>query len=134
MDAEFAARQSFVSSPVTAAFSNARRKVSSPLRAAVSAIFALTLFTQYRAKHRPYLLAWALALAFYAIAALTEVIGAAGGWNPLLFRTYYFFGAILLVGLLALGTTYLLAPRFSGIALWILIDPEPSSHPFQIRS
>jgi hypothetical protein len=88
---------------------------------AVSAIFALTLFTQYRAKHRPYLLAWALALAFYAIAALTEVIGAAGGWNPLLFRTYYFLGAILLVGPLALGTIYLLAPRFSGIALWILI-------------
>ena len=88
---------------------------------AISAAFALTLWVQYRAKHRPYLLAWAVALGFYAIAALTEVIGAAGGWNPLLYRTYYFFGAIILVGLLALGSIYLLAPQFSRTALWVLI-------------
>jgi len=87
----------------------------------ISAAFAVTLWVQYRAKHRPYLLAWAVALAFYAIAALTEVIGAASGWNPLLYRTYYYFGAIVLVGVLALGTIYLLAPRFSRIALWTLI-------------
>lgn len=87
----------------------------------ISAAFAGTLWMQYRAKPRPYLLAWAVALAFYAIAALTEVIGAAGGWTPLLYRTYYFFGAIVLVGLLALGTIYLLAPRFRRIALWTLV-------------
>jgi hypothetical protein len=87
----------------------------------ISAAFALTLWLQYRAKHRPYLLAWAVALAFYAIAALTEVIGAASGWNPLLYRTYYYFGAIILVGLLALGSIYLLAPRFGRPALWVLI-------------
>lgn len=91
------------------------------LAAAISAAFAATLWVQYRANHRPYLLAWAVALGFYAIAALTEVIGAAGGWNPLLYRTYYFFGAIILVGLLALGSIYLLAPRFSRTALWVLI-------------
>jgi len=87
----------------------------------ISAAFAATLWMQYRARPRPYLLAWAVALGTYAIAALTEVIGAAGGWTPLLFRTYYFFGAIVLVGVLALGTVLLLAPRFSGIALWVLI-------------
>jgi hypothetical protein len=87
----------------------------------ISAAFAITLWRQYRAKHKPYLLAWAVALAFYAIAALTEVIGAASGWNPPLYRIYYFFGAIILVGLLALGSIYLLAPRFSRIALWALI-------------
>ncbi|HVH65332.1 MAG TPA: hypothetical protein VM674_04785 [Candidatus Acidoferrum sp.] len=87
----------------------------------VSAVFAGTLWTQYRNRPRPYLVAWALALTFYAIAALTEVIGAAGGWTPLLFRTYYFFGAIVLVGVLALGTIYLLAPRFARPALWVLV-------------
>jgi hypothetical protein len=87
----------------------------------ISAAFAGALWMQYRAKPRPYLLVWAVALGFYAIAALTEVIGAAGGWTPLLFRTYYFFGAIVLVGVLALGTIYLLAPRFSRIALWTMI-------------
>lgn len=87
----------------------------------ISAVFAGTLWTQYRSRPRPYLLAWAVALTFYAIAALTEVIGAAGGWSPLLFRTYYFFGAIILVGPLALGTIYLLAPRFARPALWVLV-------------
>src|SRR5438309_1841181 len=51
----------------------------------ISAAFAVTLWLQYRTKPRPYLLAWAVALAFYAIAALTEVIGAAwsayGAWR-----------------------------------------------------
>jgi hypothetical protein len=87
----------------------------------ISAAFAGTLWLQYRVKPRPYLLVWSVALAFYAIAALTEVIGAANGWNPLLYRTYYYFGAIILVGLLALGSIYLLFPRFSRIALWVLI-------------
>jgi len=87
----------------------------------ISAAFAGTLWVQYRAKPRPYLLAWSVALGLYAIAALTEVLGAAGGWSALLYRTYYFFGAIVLVGLLALGTIYLLAPRFSRIALWTLV-------------
>jgi hypothetical protein len=87
----------------------------------ISAAFAATLWRQYRRKPRPYLLAWSVALAVYAIAALTEVIGAAAGWNPLLYRTYYYFGGITVVGILALGTIYLLAPRFGQAALWVLI-------------
>jgi hypothetical protein len=87
----------------------------------ISAAFAGTLWVQYRAKPRPYLLVWAIALACWAIASLTEVVGAAGGWTPFLFRTYYFFGAIVLVGVLALGTIFLLAPQYSRIALWVLI-------------
>lgn len=87
----------------------------------ISAAFAVTLSAQYRAKPRPYLLAWSVALAVYAVAALTEVIGAAGGWNPPLYRTYYFFGGILVVGVLALGTIFLLAPRFGRVALWVLV-------------
>lgn len=88
---------------------------------AVSAVFAATLFNQYRTKPRPFLLAWAIALAFYAIAALTEVIGAASGWSPLLYRTYYFFGGIILVGILALGEIYLLSPRNRRLALALLV-------------
>jgi hypothetical protein len=88
---------------------------------AISAAFALTLFVQYRAKPRPYLLAWSVALAIYAIAALMEVIGAAAGWNPVTYRVYYYFGGILVVGVLALGTIYLLAPRFGRTALLALV-------------
>ena len=87
----------------------------------ISAAFAVTLGLQYRAKPRPYLLVWAVALGLYAIAALTEVVGAAGGWNAALYRIYYYLGAIVLVGVLALGTIYLLAPRFGRPALWVLL-------------
>ena len=89
--------------------------------AAISAAFALTLFGQYRARPRPFLLAWSVALAMYALAALMEVIGAAAGWTPLTYRIYYYFGAIMLVGVLALGTIYLLAPRFGRRALLVLV-------------
>ena len=87
----------------------------------ISAAFAVTLWMQYRAKPRPYLLAWSVALGVYALAALTEVIGAAAGWNPLLYRLYYFFGGITVVGILALGSVYLLAPRFGRTALAALL-------------
>jgi len=87
----------------------------------ISAVFAATLWRQYRRKPRAYLLAWSIALAIYAVAALAEVIGAAGGWNPLLYRIYYYFGGITVVGVLALGTIYLLAPRFGQAALWTLV-------------
>src|SRR3984893_5010547 len=88
---------------------------------AISAAFALTLWMQYRSKPRPYLRAWSVALAIYAVAALTEVIGAAAGWTPLLYRTYYSLGGIMVVGVLALGTVLLLAPRFGRLALWVLL-------------
>jgi hypothetical protein len=87
----------------------------------ISAAFAVTLFAQYRARPRSYLLAWSVALAMYALAALMEVIGAAAGWSPFTYRIYYYFGAIMLVGLLALGTVYLLAPRFGRVALFVLV-------------
>jgi hypothetical protein len=87
----------------------------------ISATFAVTLWIQYRAKPRAYLLVWSIALAVYAIAALTEVLGAAGTWNAILYRTYYFTGAILVVGVLALGTIYLLVPRHARLALVILL-------------
>jgi hypothetical protein len=62
-------------------------------------------------KHpRPERAIWALAFAVFAIAALCEVFGAAAGWNPALARIYYLTGAVLVVGILALGELYLLRP------------------------
>jgi hypothetical protein len=86
----------------------------------VSAAFAATLLSRYRSRRRPYLLAWAVALGLYAVSALTEVVGAAAGWDALLFRAYYFCGGIVLVGALALGTVFLLAPRLGRAALVVL--------------
>jgi hypothetical protein len=92
-----------------------------PLAATViSAAFAGTLLGQYRTRRRPYLLVWAIALTIYAAAALTEVFGT-GGWTPVLFKAYYFLGGIPLVGVLALGTITLLAPRYARVVLVILV-------------
>jgi hypothetical protein len=93
-----------------------------PLAATViSAAFAATLAVQYRQKPRAYLAAWSCALALYAVAALTEVLGAALGWNQELYRLYYYFGGITVVGVLALGTVFLLAPRFGRAALLVVV-------------
>jgi hypothetical protein len=86
----------------------------------VSGAFALTLFSRYGSRRRPHLLAWATALGLYAIAALSEVMGAAAGWDALLFRVYYFCGGIVLVGALGLGTVFLLAPRLGRPAAAVL--------------
>ncbi|HYS02109.1 MAG TPA: hypothetical protein VET82_07145 [Candidatus Eisenbacteria bacterium] len=93
-----------------------------PLAATViSLLFAGTLWRQYQRKHRPYLLVWFVALAIYAVAAATEFVGSTAGWSPWLFRTYYFLGGIVLVGVLGLGTLYLLFPRVAPRALVILV-------------
>lgn len=92
-----------------------------PLAATViSAAFAYRLVLQYRHKHRPHLLAWFVALAVYAVAALTEVMGAWAGWSSGLFRAYYFLGGIILVGILGLGTIFLLFPSFARAAIAVL--------------
>ena len=60
---------------------------------------------------KPDKIAWAIAFAIFAVAAGSEVAGAALGWTPALVRLYYLTGAVLVVGYLALGELYLLAPR-----------------------
>jgi hypothetical protein len=83
-----------------------------PLGAAfVSAVFAALIAQQWLIKKRPNQLAWAIALAMFAIASFAAAIGILGGWNGFEFRVYYLFGAIVNVPVLALGTIYLLAPR-----------------------
>jgi hypothetical protein len=92
-----------------------------PLAATViSLLFAGTLWLQYQRKHRPYLLVWFVALVVYAVSAFTEFIGSIAGWSPWLFRTYYVLGGIVVVGLLGLGTLYLLFPRVAPLALAVL--------------
>ena len=62
-------------------------------------------------KHpRPERAIWALAFLVFAIAASTEVIGSVAGWSAALARMYYLAGAVLVVGVLALGELYLLLP------------------------
>ncbi|MGH2704184.1 MAG: hypothetical protein ACRDJ4_03565 [Actinomycetota bacterium] len=86
-----------------------------PLGAAVvSGIFATLLAQRWLANARPHHLAWAIALAMFAIASFVASIGVLDVWTPVEFRLFYLFGAILNVPVLALGTVYLMAPRRIG--------------------
>ena len=79
--------------------------------AAASAAFAVAVLRQYAARHRPYQLAWGIALSMFTAASLALTAGVVAGWTPLSFKLYYLFGAILNVPWLALGTVELLAGR-----------------------
>src|SRR4029450_11504116 len=76
---------------------------------AASAAFAVAVLRQYAARHRPYQLAWGIALSMFTAASLALTAGVVAGWHPLSFKLYYLFGAILNVPWLALGTVELLA-------------------------
>jgi len=86
----------------------------SALPAATAVIAALcAAFVGWDALRRPSpeRVIWAVAFMLFTAAAACEVVGAAAGWTPTLARVYYLAGAVLVVGVLALGELYLLLPR-----------------------
>lgn len=78
--------------------------------ALVAALCAASLVRDAVSRPRPERITWALAFIVFAIAAGAEVLGATLGWNATLARVYYLCGAVLVVGVLALGELYLLLP------------------------
>src|SRR3954468_15406240 len=88
--------------------------------ALVALAFSMATFERWLGRHRRHELAWSVSLLMFALASAALAAGAGTGWNGLLFRSFYFFGAIANVPLLALGTIYLLAGRRTG-DLWAAI-------------
>jgi hypothetical protein len=70
-------------------------------------VFALALFDQWRERHGSFQLIWTVGMVLYGIAAGCEAIGAAWGWNDLLFRGWFSFG-VATPAWLGLGTAFLL--------------------------
>ena len=91
------------------------------LSAVVSAVFAGVLALRYARRRRPHQLVWTIGLAMFTFAAAAGVLARSGGATEAEYRLFYLFGAILNVAWLALGTTYLLAPRAARRALWGLL-------------
>jgi hypothetical protein len=77
----------------------------------VSFIFAFLVFRRYLARKGAHLLLWSIGLVFYGIGGFCEAYYGALGWNSLIFRLWYLFGAILVAAWLGQGTVYLLANR-----------------------
>lgn len=76
---------------------------------AVSTLFAQSMLVRWTAAHRPHHGAWALALAFFALAGVALSVGTSTGWDHGTFRVFFLFGAVLNVPWLAMGTIHLLA-------------------------
>ncbi len=77
----------------------------------VSLIFAFVVLKRYLARKGTHLLLWSIGLVMYGIGGFCEAYYGALGWNPLVFRLWYLFGAILVAAWLGQGTVYLLAGR-----------------------
>ncbi len=88
---------------------------------AVSLIFAILVFRRYLRRKGLHLLLWGVGLIFYGIGGFCEGYYGAFGWNPLVFRLWYLFGAILVAAWLGQGTVYLLARRKWAHALMIVL-------------
>lgn len=90
--------------------------------AIVSFVFAFFVFKRYARKKGIHLLLWGLGMTFYGIGGLCEAYFGAFGWNALVFRSWYLFGAILVAAWLGQGTVYLLAKRrVANITMAILL-------------
>lgn len=79
----------------------------------VGIVFAAVLLSRYiTGKKRPHELVWGVSFSLFSIAAASEAFAEiSGSWNEVTARIYYLFGGILVVGLLGIGTTYLLYSR-----------------------
>ena len=87
----------------------------------ISFIFAFFVLRRYTARRGPHLLLWGIGMIFYGIGGFCEGYYGALGWNPLVFRLWYLFGALLVAAWLGQGTVYLLARRKWAHALMALL-------------
>ena len=90
--------------------------------AAVTAIFAFLVLSDYRRKQRPHLLAWGVGLALYSIGALAQAL-LFNAFNPFLFRLWYWAGALVVATWLGQGTLFLLArnSRWTWLSFWVVL-------------
>jgi len=87
----------------------------------VSGAFAVTVAMQYARKRRPSQLAWAIGLLLFAVAAFMGYLARSGGATDVEYRLFYLFGAITNVAWLALGTVFIVAPRYGRPALALVL-------------
>jgi hypothetical protein len=90
--------------------------------AVVASVFAWALARRWVERRRPAELAWAIALAMYAIASVALAWGVIGGFSREIFAAYWIFGAVLNVPFLAAGEVMLLSDRaWVRWACWALL-------------
>lgn len=91
------------------------------LSSIVSFVFAVLIFRRYVARRGIHLLLWGIGMVMYGLGGFCEAYYGVFGWNPLVFRLWYLFGAMLVAAWLGQGTVYLLAKRKWANALMIVL-------------
>jgi hypothetical protein len=84
------------------------RIVLPAITSVLALVFALALFDQWRERRGGFQLIWTFGMLFYGVGAGCEAVAAIGGWNEILYRTWYLTGAVWTAGWLGLGTAFLL--------------------------
>jgi hypothetical protein len=87
----------------------------------VSFGFAIVILRRYWQRKGLHLLLWGIGMVFYGIGGFCEGYYGAFGWNPLVFRMWYLFGAILVAAWLGQGTVYLLAKKTWAHGMMIIL-------------
>ena len=87
----------------------------------ISFVFAYLVFRRYAMRRGAHLLLWGIGMVFYGVGGFCEGYYGALGWNPLIFRLWYLFGAILVAAWLGQGTVYLLVHKRWANALMIVL-------------
>jgi len=87
----------------------------------VSLSVAFFIFRRFVKRKGLHLLLWGIGMVFYSLGGFCEAFYGLFGWNAIIFRLWYLFGAILVAAWLGQGTVYLLAkPRLAHILMAIL--------------
>lgn len=89
--------------------------------AGISVVFAVALARQWSQRRRLAQLAWAVALAMYALASIMVILGVADRWDPTLYRLFWLFGVMLNVPWLALGSVALLGGRATRVVATLVV-------------
>lgn len=102
----------------------------------ISALFAYTILSRWLEKPQAYhLLWWGLGVVTYGIGTAIESGVTLFGWNVVLFKSWYIFGALLGGAPLAIGTIYLLfRNRVGHIAVGLLLTTVIITSGFVIMS
>jgi hypothetical protein len=87
----------------------------------VSFVFAAMVFKRYLTRRGEHLLLWAVGMTMYGIGGFCEAYYSVFGWNALVFRLWYLFGAMLVAAWLGQGTVYLLAKKKWANILMIIL-------------
>ena len=97
--------------------------VASLAAGVVATLFCVDLVRRYRASPSPHTAAYAAGIGFFALATWALFVGTATGWTSASYRTFFLFGAIVNIPVLALGSMFLVVGRRAGHVMLLLMFP-----------